>query len=292
MERWKKKGFKAVFSIAAMSLAFAAAGSFAGGKAAWAAEQTVRQAETRDAGEKKKSGIGRLYLIFDSDLGIAADGRSASVTPDPDRSNSEKYYVDDVQVVNDDTEDFGRMNLPELEVTLVSEDMDRWYFSGSGAGSFKLSLSEESKSRYDKVEFVSASREDDDTTLTLRVRLVFDEESAPMRRAETPVISVGKNPSAGPGVSEETESAEAFGWDADQRGTAVWEKTDGAGYYQIQLLRDGAEADIMRSVYWTSYDFSEKMTQPGAYSFRVRSVDAVTHEKSQWLQSGTLTVGS
>ncbi|MDO4268729.1 MAG: hypothetical protein Q4C73_09650 [Eubacteriales bacterium] len=281
--------------MAAFSLVLAAAGSLAGGTEARAEETDTsfqRQGTYEDMERtEKKSGIGKLYLVFDSDLGIGADGRSVYVTPEADRASSEKYYVDDVQVLNDDMEDFNSSNPPELEVTLVSGDEDLWYFSSEGAGGFKLTLSEESKSRYEKVRFVSAERQDDDATLILRVQLLFDEDMT-VRRTASPVISAGGAGSGGPGVSEKAGETSVSGWEPGKKGLAVWDKTDSAGYYQVQLLRDGADADIMRSVYWTSYDFSEKMTQPGAYSYRVRAVDAVTREKGEWILSGVLTVGA
>ena len=55
-------------------------------------------------------------------------------------------------------------------------------------------------------------------------------------------------------------------------------------------MRNGIDTGIMRSVYKTSYDFSSQMTEPGDYTFRVRTVRQSSHNKSEWVTSEVWTV--
>ena len=57
-------------------------------------------------------------------------------------------------------------------------------------------------------------------------------------------------------------------------------------------MRNGIDTGIMRSVYKTSYDFSSQMTEPGDYTFRVRTVRQSSHNKSEWVTSEVWTVAA
>ena len=61
-----------------------------------------------------------MDLVFDSDLGIGVDGNSYSVTVDG--ANTDRYYISDTEVVNEDSDDFSDSNPPEIEVTLAVAD--------------------------------------------------------------------------------------------------------------------------------------------------------------------------
>ena len=50
-------------------------------------------------------------------------------------------------------------------------------------------------------------------------------------------------------------SSAGFGWDSAHPGTASWNTEESARYYQIQLVRNGIDTGIMRSVYKNHYDF-------------------------------------
>ena len=218
-----------------------------------------------------KNKVGKISLVFDSDLGIGVDGNSFSVAAEG--SNTDRYYISNTDIVNEDFDDFGDSNPPEIEVELAVEDEDEWYFASSSSDAFRLSLADSSKSRYDKVEFVSAKRSEKNALMTLRVRLIYDKKSSITRKTASSQTRTAEVSSAG------------FGWTSSHPGTASWNGEEGARYYQVQLLRNGAEADIMRSVYKTSYDFSAQMTEPGEYQFRVRTVRQGIHEKSEWVTS-------
>lgn len=226
----------------------------------------------------EKSKIGKIELTFDSDLGIGVDGNSLSVTPEG--SNTDRYYVSDTDIVNEDTDDFSDSNPPQIEITLISADEDQWYFASSSSDAFRLNLAASSKNRYDKVQFVSAKRSEKNTMLTLQVKLIYDKKSKLDNRQ---AISLAKNDAA---------SSAGFGWDSAHPGTASWNTEDSARYYQIQLVKDGIDTGIMRSVYKNHYDFSSQMTEPGEYQFRVRTVRQSSHNKSEWVTSEVWKVES
>ena len=218
-----------------------------------------------------KSKVGKISLVFDSDLGIGVDGDSLSVTPEGD--NTDRYYISDTDIVNEDSDDFSDSNPPEIEVTLVVEDEDQWYFASTSSGTFRLSLAASSKNRYDKVQFVSAKRSEKNTMLTLRVKLIYDKKSKLDNRS---AVSLARN---------DASSSAGFGWDSAHPGTASWNSETSARYYQIQLVKNGIDTGIMRSVYKNHYDFSSQMTEPGEYQFRVRTVRQSSHNKSEWVTS-------
>ena len=226
----------------------------------------------------EKSKIGKIELTFDSDLGIGVDGNSLSVTPEG--SNTDRYYVSDTDIVNEDTDDFSDSNPPQIEITLISADEDQWYFASSSSDAFRLNLAASSKNRYDKVQFVSAKRSEKNTMLTLQVKLIYDKKSKLDNRQ---AISLAKN---------DATSSAGFGWDSAHPGTASWNTEDSARYYQIQLVKDGIDTGIMRSVYKNHYDFSSQMTEPGEYQFRVRTVRQSSHNKSEWVTSEVWKVES
>ena len=67
------------------------------------------------ASDKRK--VGKMDLVFDSNLGIGIEGSSLSVTAEG--ANTDRYYISDTEVVNEDPDDFSDSNPPEIEVTLV-----------------------------------------------------------------------------------------------------------------------------------------------------------------------------
>ena len=228
------------------------------------------------ASDKRK--VGKMDLVFDSDLGIGVDGNSYSVTVDG--ANTDRYYISDTEVVNEDSDDFSDSNPPEIEVTLAVADEDQWYFASASSDAFRLNLAASSKNRYDKVQFVSTKRSEKNTMLTLRVKLIYDKKSKLDNRS---AISLAQNAAS---------SSAGFGWDSAHPGTASWNTEKSARYYQIQLVRNGIDTGIMRSVYKNHYDFSSQMIEPGEYQFRVRTVRQSSHNKSEWVTSEIWTVAA
>ena len=168
---------------------------------------------------------------------------------------------------------------PEILQKFLSsglEDEDEYTFSGSSSSNFKLTLASSIKSRYDKVEYVSARKTDGGATIILNIRLVFDKD-ADMSNA------------AAPGSVE---------WSASSEGTATWGDVSSAKYFQVQLYKDGnlvtppdGSASTV-SVYGTSYDFSSWVSAGSKYTFKVRSVKASNNAKSKWVSSSSWTPGS
>ena len=164
----------------------------------------------------------------------------------------------------------------EAEIRIGLEDEDEYTFSGSSSSNFKLTLASSIKSRYDKVEYVSARKTDGGATIILNIRLVFDKD-ADMSNA------------AAPGSVE---------WSASSEGTATWGDVSSAKYFQVQLYKDGnlvtppdGSASTV-SVYGTSYDFSSWVSAGSKYTFKVRSVKASNNAKSKWVSSSSWTPGS
>ena len=163
---------------------------------------------------------------------------------------------------------------------LAVADEDQWYFASASSDAFRLNLAASSKNRYDKVQFVSAKRSEKNTMLTLRVKLIYDKKSKLDNRS---AISLAQNAAS---------SSAGFGWDSAHPGTASWNTEKSARYYQIQLVRNGIDTGIMRSVYKNHYDFSSQMIEPGEYQFRVRTVRQSSHNKSEWVTSEIWTVAA
>ena len=260
--------------------------------------------------ESEKTKIGKVWLVVDADVGIKADV-SGDVYVTPDGGNTDRYRIDDVQLVNDGGEEFGNTNPPEFEITLVSQDAEEYYFAKTGSSAVRLDLAKTAKSKYDKVELISAKRQNDNSELVIRGRLIFDKK-ADTRKVNAPavtgttestgatVVGAGTTTEAGTDQTvtgqESTQnntdaSAETVrGWDPAVKGRAVWAPVESAKYYQIFLVKDGREIGIMRSVYRTNYDFSDLLPGAGTYQFKVRSVRSENNAKSDWVMSNVMTV--
>ncbi len=213
------------------------------------------------AASKKK--VGKIYLTIDSDIRLGNSGGDVEVTPTGD--NTDFYYVDYAEVTNDNGDTWSRTNPPVVEIALGLEDEDLYTFSGTSSSSFKLTMGSSIRNRIDKLRFESAKKQDGGATILLTVQLVFDEDAD--------ISSISAPSSAA--------------W-SDSRGTASWGSVSAAKYYQVQLLKDGAEAGEVQTVYDTWYDFSSQMTEDASYSFKVRAVRSSNNAKSSWSTSKTL----
>lgn len=122
-----------------------------------------------------KTKVGKICLTVDSDIRAGSSGGEVDVTPTGD--NTDLYYVDAVEVVNDEGDDWSKSNPPEVDITLGLEDEEEYAFSGTSSSSFKLTLDSSIKSRFDKIKFVDARKTDGGATVILTVKLVFDEDA-------------------------------------------------------------------------------------------------------------------
>lgn len=215
-----------------------------------------------------KSKVGKITLTFDTDIRTGSSGGEVYVSASG--SNTDAYYVDSVEVINDEGDNWTRSNPPEVEIVLGVEDEEEYYFGSESAGSFKLNLSSSIKNRYDKVDFVKADRQDNNGALILTVRLVFDKD-ADISRAAAPS-----------GVK----------WTDANDATGSWNDVSTAKYYQVQLLKDSTTVSSIESVYENTYRFAHLITEPGTYRFKVRSVTSSNNAKSSWITSGSWTVSA
>ena len=115
------------------------------------------------AASKKK--VGKINLTIDTDIRSGSSGGEVEVTATGDNTNY--YYLDSVEVTNDEGEDWSKSNPPEAEILIGLEDEDEYTFSGTSSSNFKLKLANSIKSRYDKVEYVSASKKDGGATIEI-----------------------------------------------------------------------------------------------------------------------------
>lgn len=216
------------------------------------------------ADSKKK--VGRINLTINSDIRTGSEGGDVEVTPTGD--NTSLYYVDSWDVTNDDGDSWSSSKPPEVEITLGVEDEEEYYFNSTSSSGFKLTLGSSSKYRFDKIKFVNAKRRDSNATLVLTIQLVFDKD------ADTSTAAAPSN----------------LQWNSDHNGTCSWNAVSAAKYYQVQLVKDGSATGEIKDIYDTSYDFKDRITAPGAYQFKVRSVKSSNSAKSSWNTSGSWTV--
>lgn len=146
-----------------------------------------------------KTKVGKIYLTLDSDIRAGSSGGEVEATPTGD--NTDLYYVDAVEVVNDEGDNWSKSNPPEVDITLGLENEDDYTFSGTSSSSFKFTLDSSIKSRFDKIKFVNAKKSDGGATMTITVKLIFDED-ADMSDAPAP------------------SNAD---WDSSTPGLAVWD---------------------------------------------------------------------
>ena len=212
--------------------------------------------------------VGKIRLSFYSpDVRVGWEGGTVEVTPSGD--NTDLYYVDSVEIINED-DDWTSSSAPLVEVVLGVEDGENYYFGSSSSSGFKLSLDDRIEHRFDDIEFVDADREDENTTLILTVRLIFDED----RYGNLPAEPASPK------------------WDETAAGLASWGDVTTAKYFEVQLIKNGAEIGDSHMVYDTSYDFSDEIQQygDGVYTFKVRSVKASYNTKSGWSTSPSLNI--
>lgn len=223
------------------------------------------------AASKKK--VGRIELTVDSDARVGNSGGEVEITPTGD--NTDLYWVESAEIINDSGDNWIRSMPPMVEVNIGLEDEDEYAFSGTSSNYFKLTLGSSSKSRFDKISFAGASKKDGGATIVLKFRLVFDNE-ADTRGVDSPM---------------------SVKWDESRPGVATWSEVSSAKYFQLELYKDGNQVSTTsdstsytRTVYNTSYDFTKAFVSDGAYQFRIRSVRASNNAKSSWVTSNTLIV--
>ena len=74
------------------------------------------------AASKKK--VGKINLTIDTDIRSGSSGGEVEVTATGDNTNY--YYLDSVEVTNDEGEDWSKSNPPEAEILIGLEDEDEY----------------------------------------------------------------------------------------------------------------------------------------------------------------------
>ena len=213
-----------------------------------------------------KEKVGKIYLTIDSNIRSGSSGGSVEITPTS--NNTDAYYIDSWEILNEDDDSWERNDPPEVEVVLGVADDEEYYFSSSSSSGFKLTLGSSLKDYFDEIKFVGAKREDDNATLILTFRLVFDEDAD---------ISSSSAPSG-------------LAWNDTHNGVGYWDDVSSAKYYQTQLMKDGSAVGSILDIHQNSYDFSSQITQPGSYQFKLRSVKSSNSSKSGWTTSRSWSV--
>lgn len=198
------------------------------------------------AEEREK--ITRVNLVIDSGIEIGDDSGDVSVT-----TEDSSYRIDEVEVTNDDG-DWQAGDQPRVKVTL--EANDGFYFSSSSSSTFRFSGETDA-------DFVSASRRDSNTSMTVTFKL---EEL------------VG---------TLEIESAQ---WEDDISPIATWEDGNGAKSYQVRLYRGSSSVTEAFSTTGNSYNFTSYFTRTGEYFFRVRAIGSKSSQRGEWLESDSFYV--
>lgn len=173
--------------------------------------------------------------------------------------SGDKYSVSDAEWLDKSNNELKASEEPQMRVTLEPEDVSAYYFEDSYKKSdIKISGG----------TFVSARQDGDNLVVTLRIKAVKGDYSAP----------------------------EDAWWNEKTLGQAKWEKPDNtSGYYEVQLYRGKSKVYSIDQTSVTQYNFYPYMTEAGTYTFRVRTVPGNDTQKkyggkSEWVESGDLSI--
>lgn len=149
---------------------------------------------------------------------------------------------------------------PRMKVVLAPEDVSEYYFLASyKASNVKISGG----------SFVSAKREGDELAVTLRLNPIKGSYDPPK---------------------------DAY-WHEKNLGEARWTKPENSsGYYEVHLRRGSKTVFQIAKTSSVSYNFYPYMTEPGLYSFRIRTIPGTDFQtqygkRSDWIDSGELEIG-
>lgn len=198
-----------------------------------------------------RSSVGSISLGFSSDITAGESGGTVSVWQ---RDSNSRYYIGDYEIANEDDDDDWSINdRPEVEVELIAND--GYYFDSKSKSNFSLSG--------DGATYKNAIISSNSQRLVLTVKL----------------------DKLGGG-----EEATGLTWD-EESGEASWDELSWADEYEVRLRRGGSTVGSTVKTSDTSYDFSERITRNGYYSFEVRGIDD-GNGKGDWAESNEWYVSS
>lgn len=229
MHRWR---LRKVFGAVALAAVFFMLQGYAG--------RTVQAADVRR--------ISRISLKFETDIqpGMNFGDETIEIS-----ASSERYYVDDYQIMNSGFIWENRMT-PRIQVTVMPAD--GWYFGSIGRDEITLKggWAVYAKSRWGAGD-------------ALLIELTLE----PLNRYMEPLS----------GLRLESD------------GAAYWDPVSNAGSYELRVYRDGRVFGNAVTVRSERYSCWEKLITPGNYAVEVRPVNQADPEiKGDWVRSGELKV--
>lgn len=171
-------------------------------------------------------------------------------------NSNTKYSITDAEWVTSMSKEMEVGDKPTLKVRLTPNTVgdDDYAFKGTYRSS-NVNVKDG--------DFVSATKDDGDLVIKLRVEPIEGDFSAP---------------------------EDAY-WKDNAKGTAKWEEPDegGTGRYEVVLRRGNTKVTTIETSS-TSYNFYPYMTKAGTYSFRVRTIAKTSSEEkygdaSDWVES-------
>lgn len=168
-------------------------------------------------------------------------------------TSSEKYHVDSYDIMNSGFY-WTEEDVPQIQVYLAAED--GYYFSLMS-----------SDVHLDGATYVTATKPSGmDSTM---LKITMDLPSMASRMSELETVHFGAD------------------------GIASWEPVQGAGKYEVRLVRNSTIVGGTQTVDSTSADLGYLMTKAASYTVRVRPVSRVDWEsKGKWTDSGAVYVDS
>ncbi len=197
---------------------------------------------------EERTPITSINLHVSSSIESGYSGGSVSIT-----SNDSQYRVGSVEITNENDDWKGGMQ-PRVTFSLYA--YSGYYFKSSSKSLFSFSG--------DEATYVTSKREDDNSTLTVTIKL---------DKLDNGDLSVS-----------------GLYWD-ESSGTACWDENYSAKSYQVRLFRGDSSVTSSRSTSNTYYDFASDITRRGDYYFEVRAVGSGS-EKGDWESSDTWYVSA
>ncbi len=176
-------------------------------------------------------------------------------------NSNNKYSITDVEWVTSMSKEMEVGDKPTMKVRLTPNTVgnDNYYFKGTYRSS-NVNIKDG--------DFVSASKDDGDLVVKLRVDPIEGDFPAP---------------------------EDAY-WKDNAKGTARWEEPEegDTGRYEV-ILRRGSTKVTTIETSGTSYNFYPYMTKEGTYSFRVRTIAKTSSEEkygnnSDWVESDEIYI--
>ena len=195
--------------------------------------------------------ISGVSLRIASDIEVGSRGADVSVS-----TISSKYYVEEVEIKNEPSDEWEDGDKPKIKVTLEAAD-DYYFASGFSKGDVNLT--------------------GNDGTVT-----------SVSRTSSTLVVSITLE--ALEGESEYDLDVDGLDWDAED-GTAYWNENEEAKKYEIRLYRGSTAVTSVITTTRTSYHFGSYITKGGYYTFQVRGVYNSSN-KGSWKESESWYVTS